>query len=258
MPLNDQKIVLVTGGGTGIGRATALRFAADGAIVFVCGRNLNTLQETSVEGQRLKGIVEPHYADVTDTVSVTVLVEHILNRFGKIDVLVNCAGQAFAKSVLETSELEWNDILNVNLLGTVNCCKSVLPSMMETGEGVIITISSVLGKKAIGSMAAYCASKFAICGFTQALAAETKDVGVRVHAVCPGATDTPLHRRIVGEEQAAKAMHSDRVAELIHAIAVQSVYLRTGEDIAIDNGQVVAQPGLFQKVAYSLLNKLRF
>lgn len=246
---HKDTIVLITGGGTGIGRAAALRFATDGAMVVVCGRNLDTLGETCTQALQGGGRVEPYCADVTDSRAVTEMVEQITNRFGMIDILVNNAGQALAKPVLDTTEAEWKSILEVNLLGTVNCCRAVLPSMIAAREGVIINISSVLGKKAIGSMAAYCASKFAVMGFTQSLAEETKDLGIRVHALCPGATDTPLHRGIVGDEVAARAMPPDRVAELILAIAAGSIVVATGDDMVIDDGHVEARPGLVRRLA---------
>jgi NAD(P)-dependent dehydrogenase (short-subunit alcohol dehydrogenase family) len=245
-----RKVVLITGGGSGIGRATALQFAADGALVVICGRNLDRLEQTVYKAHNSEGRIEPFQLDLTDNVAVNGLVEHIMRRFGRIDVLVNNAGQALSKPVLETSTEEWRGIFEVNLLGTVNCCKAVLPAMLADREGVIINISSILGKKAIGSMAAYCASKFAVIALTQSLAEETRGSGVRVHAVCPGATDTPLHRDIVGDELAAQAMPPEQVAQLICLVASGSLVLSSGADIVIDS-EIPQELPAFLKVVRS-------
>lgn len=245
--MRSDKVVLVTGGGSGIGRSLALRFAAEGYLVVICGRTPDLLEETKCEVQKI-GPVESYCVDVTDSMAVSELVELITQRFGKIDVLVNNAGQALAKPVLETSPAEWKSILDVNLHGTVNCCQAVLPSMIERREGVIINVSSTLGRNAIGFMAAYCASKFAIIGFTQALAAEMKEFGVAVYAVCPGATDTPLHRNIVGAELAQLAMKPGLVADLICSIAAGTKKIPTGTDIVIDQEPAVSRYGFIRRL----------
>jgi len=250
--VNNGKVALVSGGGSGIGRAVALRFAAEGYLVVICGRTPDSLDGTKCAAQNFPGGVEPFYVDITDSMAVTEMVEDVTCRFGKIDVLVNSAGQAFAKSVLDTSQDEWKNILDVNFHGTVNCCQAVLPSMIERREGLIINVSSTLGRNAIGSMAAYCASKFAIIGFTQSLAAEMEEFRIGVYAVCPGATDTPLHRNIVGEELAKQAMHPGQVADLIYSIAAGSENIPSGSDIVIDHRPTVSRLGLVRRLVQAL------
>lgn len=248
--IND-KVVLVTGGGSGIGRAVALRFAAAGYLVIICGRSPEHLEETKRKVQE-GGSIESFCLDVTDNTAVREMVELILQRFCKIDVLVNSAGQAICKSFLDTSSAEWKHILDVNLHGTVNCCQAVIPSMMERRAGVIINVSSTLGRKAIGSMAAYCASKFAVIGFTQALSAEVDNCKVGVYAVCPGATDTPLHRNIVGDELAQHAMRPEEVADLIYSISAGIKYIPSGSDIVIDCEQTAPRLGCFSKLVAAI------
>ncbi len=250
--MNNGKVALVTGGGSGIGRAVALRFAAEGYLVAICGRNPDSLEATRYAAQKCPGLVEPFCLDITDSLAVAEMVEAITRKYAKINVLVNSAGQAFAKPVLDTSQEEWKNILDVNLHGTVNCSKAVLPYMVEEREGVIINISSTLGRKAIGSMAAYCASKFAIIGYTQALAAEIEALGVGVYAVCPGATDTPLHRNIVGDALAKQAMHPEQVADLIYSIAAGTENIPSGSDIVIDHSPASPRLGLVRRLVQSL------
>lgn len=253
-----DKVVLVIGGSSGIGRAVALRFSAEGYLVVICGRTPGRIEETKREVQKI-GPVESYSLDVTDNMAVRKIVELITHRWGKIDVLVNSAGQAFAKTVLETSATEWKNILDVNLHGTVNCCQAVLPSMMERREGTIINVSSTLGINAIGSMAAYCASKFAIIGFTQALAAEMREFGLGVYAVCPGATDTPLHRSVVGDELAKHAMQPVQVANLIYSIASGTENIPSGTNVVIDLAQAAPLLGRFRRLvqALGLLKRLK-
>jgi len=246
--VHNGNVALVTGGGSGIGRAVALRFAAEGYLVAICGRTPDCLEATRSAAQKCPGWVEPFSLDITDCLAVAEMVEAITRKFSKINVLVNCAGQAFAKPALDTSQEEWKNIFDVNLHGTVNCSKAVLPFMMEEREGVIINISSTLGKKAIGSMAAYCASKFAVIGFTQSLAAEMEAFSVGVYAVCPGATDTPLHRSLVGDELAQQAMLPGKVADLVYSIATGSINITSGTDIVIDLAQAVPRLGCIRRL----------
>jgi len=232
--MGKTKIILVTGGGSGIGRATALQFAADGALVVICGRNLERLQQTALLAQSSRGRIEPFQLDLTDEAAVKDMVEQITREFGVIDIVINNAGMALHKSFLETTTEEWQEIVGVNLFAAVHCCRAVLPTMLAAGNGLIITISSTLGKKAIGCMSAYCCAKFSIIALTQSLAEETKGTGVRVYTVCPGSTDTPLHRAIVGDERALQAMPPEKVAHLIFSIARGDLKLPSGADIVID------------------------
>lgn len=227
-------IVVITGGGTGIGRVAALKFAEKGASVIVCGRRHKPLTET-VELIKQKGgnaLAIP--ADVRMWAEVTAMVDVALERFGRIDVLVNNAGVAVLKPVMDTAEEEWDETLDTDLKGVFLCCKAALPSMVKARSGVIINVSSALGKVGVPNLGAYCASKFGVIGFTQALAKEMEPQAIRVYAVCPGATYTPLHSRLVGEESAKAAMPPEKVADKIVGLAAGELSLSSGASIAVD------------------------
>jgi len=233
MQLQDA-VVIITGGGTGIGRATALLFAERGAKVVVCGRRPEPLRGTVWLINQRDGDALALPCDVRDLAQVTSMVKVVLQRFGKIDVLMNSAGVAVAKSVVDTTEEEWDEMLDTNLKGVFLCCKAVLPSMVEACNGVIVNVSSTLGKTGIANMGAYCASKFGVIGLTQALAEELKPQGIRVYAVCPGSTYTDLHRGVVGEEMAKLAMPPEKVAARVIGLVTGEISLPSGGAIVVD------------------------
>jgi len=237
MNLTD-KIVIVTGGGTGIGRATALHFAEHGARVVICGRRQDRLIEAAQRIKQCGGQVLFVTADVRDWKQALGMVNTVLRQFSKVDILVNNAGVAYAKSILETTEDEWDETLDTNLKGIFFCCKAVLPSMVEAGNGVIINISSVLGQKGITNMSAYCASKFGVIGLTQSLADEFKLKGIRVYTVCPGSTYTDLHSKVVGKEIAKMAMPQEKVAAGLIDLITGKLELPSGGLIVIDEQPV--------------------
>jgi NAD(P)-dependent dehydrogenase (short-subunit alcohol dehydrogenase family) len=211
----EDAVAIVTGGGSGIGRATALLLAGRKAHVVVASRSSGALEETValIKSRGGHGIAVP--TDVRNAVSVQRLVEAVLAGFGRIDVLVNGAGIALAKPVKDLTEEEWDEVVETNLKGVFLCSRAVLPSMITAGQGVIINVSSVLGRVGIGNYGAYCASKFGVIGLTEAMAAECQATGIRNYAVCPGPTFTALHRRLVGEINAQRSMPPERVAERI-------------------------------------------
>jgi NAD(P)-dependent dehydrogenase (short-subunit alcohol dehydrogenase family) len=237
MKISDDvkdNVVVITGGGTGIGKATALLFGKCGARVVVCGRNRENVVNTVSLIKQNGGAALALSVDVTDWSQITEMIAAVLRQYGKIDILINNAGVAIAKPILDTTEAEWDEILNTNLKGPFLCCKAVLPSMIKVNKGVIVNVSSTLGKSGIANMGAYCASKFAVVGFTQASADELKSFGVRVYAICPGSTYTPLHRSIVGEDAARSAMPADRVAKRIYDVSVLNSSLPSGSAVIID------------------------
>lgn len=227
-------VVIITGGGTGIGRATAILFAEHGAKVVVCGRRLEPIKETVWLINKRGGDAVALPCDVRESADVSLMVETVLQQFNKIDILVNNAGIADAKPIMDTAEEEWDKMLDTNLKGIFLCCKGVLPSMVEASKGLILNVSSILGKKGIANFGAYSASKFGVIGLTQALAAELKPRGIRFYTVCPGATYTDLHSGIVGVEMAKVAMPPEKVAIKIVGLATQEILLPSGESLVVD------------------------
>ena len=199
--LNGQ-VALVTGAGgeRGIGYAIAVRLAEEGADVVVSDLTANARGDwgglpavvAHIEGMGRRAMwVE---ADVTDSDQVANMVQQALDRFGRIDILVNNAGAPAGPDrvpVVELDEAVFDRVLAVNVKGTFLCSKAVVPHMMDRGEGgKIINMSSTSGLKGSARFAAYCASKFAIRGFTQSLAHEVARYGIRVNAICPGLIET--------------------------------------------------------------------
>lgn len=193
----EGKVALVTGaaGKAGIGRAIALRLAQEGAKLAVndlradrSGRG--ELDATVADIEALGGAARPVYADVSDADQVEQMVADVLDRFGRIDILVNNAGAPAGSDrapVIDLDESAWDLVQSVNVKGVFLCCRAVARALIQQGQGgKIINIASTAGKRGVPRYAAYCASKFAVLGFTQSLAQELALYQINVNAICPG------------------------------------------------------------------------
>ncbi|MFQ5772285.1 MAG: SDR family NAD(P)-dependent oxidoreductase [bacterium] len=230
----ENKVVIVTGGGTGIGRATALLFVNHGAKLVLCGRRMEPLKKTVRLIHQNGGHALAGPCDVRDNQQVVSMVEKVINRFGDVDILINNAGIAYKKAVGDHTEEEWDEVLATNLKAVFLCCRAVLPSMLKVANGIIVNVSSTLGMTGIANMTAYCASKFGVIGFTQALADELKQKGIRVYAACPGSTNTTLHRRVGGEEVAKLSMPPEKVGAKIIELVTGKISLPSGGTLIVD------------------------
>jgi len=206
MKLKD-KVAIVTGAGTGIGRAIALAYVQEGAAVVLVGRTQETLAKVADEIVALGGEALVVRASVSKPPDVRRVVEEALKRFGVINILVNNAGVFIYKGFLDLSLNDWDDTIDTNLKGIFLCCQAVLPGMVKQKQGNIINISSIHGKIGDANLAAHCASKFGVIGLTQALAREVIDYNINVNVICPGqvksnwidepeALPTPLSTRL--------------------------------------------------------------
>jgi 3-oxoacyl-[acyl-carrier protein] reductase len=205
---------LVTGGGRGIGRATCLALAREGADIIVTARNQNEIGQVSrtVEsmGRRSLAIT----ADIRKEPDVRDMVSRAFQYFGKIDILVNNAGVAVRKPLVKTSAEEFDAVMDVNVKGLFLCTKYVLSHMLREGSGKIINISSGAGKTGIGQLSVYSASKFAVIGLTESLAQEVPEK-IGVFAVCPGSVNTDMYRSLYGDEPSLKPEDvASRIVEL--------------------------------------------
>ncbi len=187
---------IVTGAARGIGRGIALSLAREGAHIVLA--DLPSAQADLDETRSLAAAagVETHvvHCDVRDWAQVSAMTQAAIDRFGKIDVLVNNAGVIRVAPVVGMSEEDWDLVLDVNLKGTFLCSKAVAPHMIERRNGRIVNLSSMAGKRGSPAVAHYCASKFGVIGFTQALAHELGPFNITVNAVCPGEVDTAMWR----------------------------------------------------------------
>lgn len=188
-PFRDA-LTLITGAGSGIGRATALRFAGLGSRVIACDRNEEGLLSLRSElGDRYL-----HHAsvDVGDRAAMKAFADDVHLRFGALDVLVNNAGVGLSGGILDTSLDDWDWVLRVNVMGVVHGCHFFVPEMVKKGRGAVVNISSVLGFFPAAKVVGYVASKHAVLGLTESMRAELAPQGVRVSAVCPGVIDTAI------------------------------------------------------------------
>jgi NADP-dependent 3-hydroxy acid dehydrogenase YdfG len=219
----QDKVVLITGGGTGIGQASAAVLAAEGAYVYVTGRRTDKLATASASIQSAHP-VHAVAADVADRGQVESLVETIIGQHGRIDILVNNAGvNVLRRKVSELSPEDWDYIMNVNATGAFNVIHAVLPHMRARHDGIIINVASLAGVRAspLGGMA-YSASKHAMCALTRVIATEEKDNGIRATNLCPGEVNTPIldDRPVkVTDEHKAQILQPEDVAAAVLFIA---------------------------------------
>jgi 3-oxoacyl-[acyl-carrier protein] reductase len=212
------KTALITGAGRGIGRAAAIAFAKEGISVGLLGRTLSTLEKASEELKEYDVKVSIAAADVQDSESVNKAVEKITSELGQIDILINNAGIAKFGGFLELSPQEWEDIIQVNLMGVYHVTRAVLPGMIERKSGDIINISSSAGQKGAPVTSAYSASKFAVLGLTESLMLEVRKHNIRVSALTPStvATDLAIETNLT-DGNPEKVMQPEDLAEYMVA-----------------------------------------
>ncbi|MCL4104824.1 UNVERIFIED_CONTAM: hypothetical protein GTU68_034263 [Idotea baltica] len=234
-----QKIVIVTGGGSGIGAAIAENLSRECARVWILGRRAEALNEIA---SRNPDRISAHACDVSDRTSVDELVSEVIREFGRVDVLVNSAGTNTVKrSIAETSLEDWERILRVNTTGAFNCIQAVLPHMREQKDGTIVNISSVAGRRAIplGGVA-YNASKFAMTALGATVGEEEKDNGIRVTNIYPGEVETPIldARPVpVSAEHRARILQPEDVAATVLLACTLPARARVPELVIVPSTQ---------------------
>ncbi len=246
----QDKVALVTGAGSGIGRQSAELLAREGARVLACDLDEKAGEETIGAIDRAGGESEFLRIDVSDEGQVEAMIGHCLKRFGRLDCAVNNAGIGGPSGSLETVALEaWNRVLAVNLTGVFLCMKYEIAAMLEQGSGSIVNMSSGAGLIATPGLSPYSASKHGVLGITRAAALENARRGIRINAICPGSIDTPMLRAamdadpstakfIEGSMPIGRLGRPEEIAEAVVWLCSDRASLVTGHSMGVDGGSV--------------------
>jgi NAD(P)-dependent dehydrogenase (short-subunit alcohol dehydrogenase family) len=245
----EGRVALVTGGGSGIGRASAMAFAREGARVVVSDVDLGGGEETVRLIEEHGGESTFVLGDVSDGEQVAQLVAATLDRFGRLDCAHNNGGiEGPLATVVDLAENDWNRVIDINLKGIWWCLKHEIPAMLTGGGGAIVNTASVSGMKGFPPLLpAYVASKFGVVGLTAVTARYYAQQGIRVNAVCPGAIDTPMLDRIgesaqrlgvamIAENPSGRLGTPDEVAAAVIWLCSDAASFVTGQTLAIDGG----------------------
>lgn len=230
----QNQVTIVTGAGRGIGRATALLFAREGAHIVLFSRTSQELEATAERIRDAGGVALVVQGDVAREEDVEELFQCSLKTFGRVDILINCAGMVAVKPFGDMDSQTWDRVLNVNLRGTFLCCSQAFRVMQQHGGGTILNISSLSGVKGVEKfpgLSAYNVSKAGVASLTEILAAEGKPYNIRVAAVSPGAVDTEMLRQAAPHLKAG--MTPDQMAEILLFMAGDHGQLLSGTNLEI-------------------------
>lgn len=241
----DSKVVLVTGAATGIGLATVHRIRAEGGIVFA--GVLSVPDDIDFAG------AESVVLDVTNEQQWHTVIRMILEKSGRLDVLVNNAGIRESNRIEDTNQDQWQRLIDTNLKSVFLGCKAAIPAMRASGGGAIVNLGSITGIRSVGGMVAYSASKSGITALTSSLAIDHATDGIRVNAVCPGAISTQMvssliaeaddhdvmKQRIIATHPLGRIGRPDEVASVIAFLASDDASFMTGLSIPVDGGRSI-------------------
>jgi NAD(P)-dependent dehydrogenase (short-subunit alcohol dehydrogenase family) len=244
------KAVIVTGASSGIGRATALAFAREGAAVVIADKDKIAGEQVANEARGSGGEAEVIATDVSSEAEVRALIDAVLSRWGRLDVLVNNAGIYYQADAVSTPEAVWNEIMAVNLTGAFLCTKHAIPAMLRGKGGAIVNVASEAGLVGIRNQVAYNVSKGGLIALTKSCAVDLASIGIRVNCVCPGTTDTQLVRAAVGRAKDPRAARRaleevrpanrlgepEEIASAILYLASDSAGYATGAILSVDGG----------------------
>ena len=251
----QDKVALITGGASGIGRAAALRFAQEGAKVMIADRNSALSAQTLAELHQ----ITPHAAfvpvDVSKTDQVQQMVDDTVSRFGGLDVLVNAAGVLLLSPLLaEIDERDWDLMMNTNLRGLFLCCKAAIPVMERGDGGSIVNISSMAGISAYARSLPYAVSKAGVIHFTLGAASQYTSRGIRINCIAPGTVDTPQARGSSGSADALRKIaethpmgrigRPEDIADTILFLSSDEAAYISGETIIVDGGSRTLPPNI--------------
>ena len=246
-----RKVSLITGGGSGIGRASALRFAASGYRVAITDIDPAALADAEEQLGAAGGESRGFEADVGDPDACERVAADVLSAWGRLDVLIANAGVQIGGSLLDARDADWDKILAVNLKGVANSCKAVLPPMQDQQCGAIVIVSSINALIGSAGMTIYDMSKAAVLALARSLATEFGAQGIRVNAVCPGNTITDFHIKRMAKQGVSvdqiremtrgygllgRAAEPAEIANAIHFLASDEASFVTGQTLVVDGG----------------------
>ncbi|XVX19597.1 SDR family NAD(P)-dependent oxidoreductase [Actinomycetota bacterium] len=238
----QDKVTIVTGAASGIGRGIAEKCAAEGATVIVTDVNAEAAERTATE---IGGSAKGYGMDVTSLEDVKRVVEAVKGEHGRIDVLVNNAGWDEAMPFVQTTPELWQKVIGINYVGVLNTCHTVLPVMMEQGHGSVVNLGSDAGRVGSSGEAVYAGAKGAVIAFSKTAAREVARNQVNVNVVCPGPTDTPLFASMGGDklrEGLTKAIPFRRlgqpedIANAVVFLASDEANFITGQTLSVSGG----------------------
>ncbi|MGB3728518.1 MAG: SDR family oxidoreductase [Thermodesulfobacteriota bacterium] len=251
-----KKTAIITGGGTGIGKATANLFAEEGANVVITGRREDKLKEVVEEAKALGHTIDHFVCDVSNEESCKATVDYTIGKYGQVDILFNNAGILIPGITHETETEAWDKIFNINVRGIYFMSKFTIPHMLERKYGIIVNNSSVGGLKALPGLAAYIASKGAVTQLTRSMALEYAQLGIRVNAICPGTIETPMVTEgLLGRQETQEAkdaveqfmisLHpmgrlgkSEEIAHAVLFLVDDNIGFMTGNMLSVDGGWI--------------------
>ena len=219
-PLEGQ-VAIVTGASRGIGRSIALALGRNGAHVSLAARGEAGLQAVRSEIEALGGQAASFTTDIAREADVVGLVRNTVDRFFRLDIIVNNAGLGIFGPLADMATKQWDQIMAVNARGPFLLCREAIPYLKRQDRSFIINIASVVGIKGYVNQAAYSASKHALMGMSKSLAKEVQKDGIRVHAICPGGVDTPMVAQVRPDLDQSVLMHPDEIAEIVLFLLTQ-------------------------------------
>ena len=252
MTVTDNKVVLITGAARGIGLATARAFLDDGWDVCILDNNQTTLSAAEADLNLSNNVLAIH-ADVSDPKQVEESVEKIVDRFGRLDALVNNAGIANFKTIGETTFEEWREIMATNLDGPFLCSQACVPVMAKSGGGSIVNITSISGLRASTLRVAYGTSKAGLMHLTKQQAVELGEQGIRANAIAPGPVDTEMAKKV--HDAAIRQAYHDAIPTNRYGMEEEianTILFLSGDKASFITGQLISVDGGFEATGIGL------